>query len=94
MVIPGRAEGASPESITTASDYGFRARPFGPSRNDGRRDWRKSTRNRAGGAQKSLAPLPASNRWQRSAANPNDSGVPGCSGVEGPTLATSGLFWP
>ena len=24
-VIPGRAEGAGPESITTAADYGFRA---------------------------------------------------------------------
>ena len=24
-VIPGRAEGASPESITTAGEYGFRA---------------------------------------------------------------------
>src|SRR5712691_8992300 len=34
MVIPGRAKGASPESITPDSGYGFRARPFGPSRND------------------------------------------------------------
>src|SRR5260370_32629952 len=31
-VIPGRAEGASPESITTGGDYGFRAPslPSGP----------------------------------------------------------------
>jgi len=27
-VIPGRAEGASPESITTAAEYGYRARRF------------------------------------------------------------------
>jgi hypothetical protein len=33
-VIPGRAEGASPESILPDRVYGFRARPFGPSRND------------------------------------------------------------
>ena len=25
LVIPGRAEGANPESITTAAEYGFRA---------------------------------------------------------------------
>ena len=35
-VIPGRHEVASPESITTTRDYGFRARPYGPSRNDGK----------------------------------------------------------
>ena len=35
-VIPGRAESASPESITPVRKYGFRARPFGPPRNDGR----------------------------------------------------------
>ena len=29
-VIPGRAEGASPESITTDSEYGFRARGLAP----------------------------------------------------------------
>jgi hypothetical protein len=35
-VIPGRAEGASPESIITiAAEYGFRARRFAASRNDG-----------------------------------------------------------
>ena len=34
IVIPGRAKGASPESIITGRGYGFRARPFGPSRND------------------------------------------------------------
>ena len=34
MVIPGRAKGASPESIIPDSGNGFRARPFGPSRND------------------------------------------------------------
>ena len=33
-VIPGRREAASPESMTTALEYGFRVRPFGPSRND------------------------------------------------------------
>ena len=46
-IIPGRAESASPESIATRhevikgerlslsdSGYGFRARPFGPPRND------------------------------------------------------------
>ena len=33
-VIPGRRETANPESITPAGDYGFRVRPFGPSRND------------------------------------------------------------
>ena len=33
-VIPGRAVGASPESITTACDYGFRARRYAASRND------------------------------------------------------------
>ena len=34
LVIPGRREAASPESIFADSGYGFRARPFGPSRND------------------------------------------------------------
>ena len=47
-VIPGRAAGASPESIrrsmkkdmsavpnTSTAAYGFRVRPFGPPRNDG-----------------------------------------------------------
>src|SRR5437016_3568182 len=34
-VIPGRAKGASPESITTAWAYGFRARRFAARRNDG-----------------------------------------------------------
>ncbi len=34
LVIPGRAEGASPESITTAAEYGFRARRFAVPRND------------------------------------------------------------
>jgi DNA helicase-2/ATP-dependent DNA helicase PcrA len=33
-VIPGRAEGASPESMSTEQEAGSRARPFGPSRND------------------------------------------------------------
>jgi len=34
-VIPGRREAASPEPIIlNAAAYGFRARPFGPSRND------------------------------------------------------------
>jgi hypothetical protein len=33
-VIPGRREAASPESIFADGGYGFRARPFGPSRND------------------------------------------------------------
>ena len=28
VVIPGRAEGAGPESITPACDYGFRVRSF------------------------------------------------------------------
>ncbi len=36
FVIPGRAEGANPESITTAAEYGFRARRFAASRNDSR----------------------------------------------------------
>ncbi len=36
-VIPGRRAAANPESRTTACPgSGFRARPFGPSRNDGR----------------------------------------------------------
>ncbi len=35
LVIPGRDEVANPESITTSRGYGFRAWPFGPSRNDG-----------------------------------------------------------
>ena len=35
LVIPGRREAASPESITpSAAEYGFRARAFGASRND------------------------------------------------------------
>jgi FAD/FMN-containing dehydrogenase/Fe-S oxidoreductase len=33
-VIPGRREAASPESMTTSPEYGFRAPPFGRSRND------------------------------------------------------------
>jgi hypothetical protein len=33
-VIPGPAEGRSPESITTAQEYGFRARRFAAPRND------------------------------------------------------------
>src|SRR3954454_2801882 len=33
-VIPGHAEGVSPESIISVPGYGFRARPCGPSRND------------------------------------------------------------
>ncbi len=33
-VIPGRAAGASPESITTAAEYGFRVRRFAAPRND------------------------------------------------------------
>ena len=38
-VIPGRAEGASPESITTDSEYGFRARGLAPApRNDAEAD--------------------------------------------------------
>ena len=35
-VIPDCHEGASPQSIVTISEYGFRARPFGSPRNDGR----------------------------------------------------------
>jgi len=39
-VIPGRAEGANPESIArSAVEYGFRVRPFGPSRNDVINNW-------------------------------------------------------
>jgi len=35
-VIPGREHKlANPESITPAAEYGFRARAFGASRNDG-----------------------------------------------------------
>jgi len=34
LVIPGRAEGANPESITTAAEYGFRARRSAAPRND------------------------------------------------------------
>lgn len=34
LVIPGRVEDASPESITPGCGYGFRAWPYGPSRND------------------------------------------------------------
>jgi 23S rRNA pseudouridine2605 synthase len=41
-----RAKPASPESITTAAEHGFRARPSGPSRNDPRR---KHRRDRSGG---------------------------------------------
>src|SRR6185369_9493264 len=33
-VIPGRRAAASPESISPIRGYGFRARPYGPSRND------------------------------------------------------------
>ena len=33
-VIPGRRAAASPEPITNDSEYGFRARAFGASRND------------------------------------------------------------
>jgi len=35
VVIPGRREAANLESITPVRDYGFRARAFGASRNDG-----------------------------------------------------------
>jgi hypothetical protein len=35
MVIPGRREAASPESILPALGYGFRARAYGAPRNDG-----------------------------------------------------------
>jgi hypothetical protein len=34
VVIPGRAEGAGPESIITDRGYGFRARRFAVPRND------------------------------------------------------------
>jgi hypothetical protein len=34
IVIPGRREAASPESITTTWEYGFRACAYGASRND------------------------------------------------------------
>jgi hypothetical protein len=34
VVIPGPAEGRSPESIYTAREYGFRARRFAAPRND------------------------------------------------------------
>jgi hypothetical protein len=34
VVIPGRSEATSPESITTDREYGFRACAFGASRND------------------------------------------------------------
>ncbi len=34
LVIPGRAKGAGPESITPVCDYGFRARRFAAPRND------------------------------------------------------------
>jgi len=33
-VIPGRAGGAGPESITTTREYGFRVPAFGRPRND------------------------------------------------------------
>jgi hypothetical protein len=33
-VIPGPAEGRSPESINTTREYGFRARRFAAPRND------------------------------------------------------------
>jgi len=36
FVIPGRREAANPESILRSRDYGFQARAFGASRNDGR----------------------------------------------------------
>jgi len=36
LVIPGRAEGASPESIAPICDYGFRIRRFAAPRNDGK----------------------------------------------------------
>jgi hypothetical protein len=35
FVIPGRREAASPESITTVGEYGFRTRRFASIRNDG-----------------------------------------------------------
>ena len=35
FVIPGRRAAANPESIINDRDYGFRAQPFGLSRNDG-----------------------------------------------------------
>ena len=35
MVIPGRREAASPESILAGGGYGFRARAIGAPRNDG-----------------------------------------------------------
>jgi hypothetical protein len=41
-VIPGRRVAASPESTTTVSDYGFRARACGAPRNDGHQE--KETR--------------------------------------------------
>jgi hypothetical protein len=34
-VIPGRAEGASPESMSTNREYGFRVRRYAAPRNDG-----------------------------------------------------------
>jgi len=34
VVIPGRTEGASPESITPTLQYGFRARRYAAPRND------------------------------------------------------------
>jgi hypothetical protein len=39
-VIPGRAEGADPESITPVAEYGFRVRHFVAPRNDGGSDAR------------------------------------------------------
>jgi hypothetical protein len=35
IVIPGRRAAANPESILCSRGYGFRARAFGASRNDG-----------------------------------------------------------
>jgi len=35
FVIPGRGEAANPESMNADRDYGYRARAFGASRNDG-----------------------------------------------------------
>jgi hypothetical protein len=34
FVIPGRAEGADPESITPVCEYGFRVRRYAAPRND------------------------------------------------------------
>jgi hypothetical protein len=53
-VIPGRAEGASPESILRDRGYGFRTRPSGPSRND-RGNARNADPERARAIAKALA---------------------------------------